>query len=382
MKLLITTFTLVLLLFASCKSIQTSSTPIVGVELESQVLSIEAKSIVQSPKNIIIMIGDGMGLTQTTAAMYINGNEIAFERCPVVGLHKSSSSDNLITDSAAGATAFSCGKKTYNGAIGVNPDTIPCPTLLEDATQRGMATGLVATSTIVHATPASFFGHEPLRSSYENIALQLSDSKVDFFVGGGKKFFDQRENDERNLIEEMKSKGRQVDDYFNKSFKRVKIDPTTQFGYFTANEDPLPVSQGRDYLIPATREALKYLDKRDVDNKGFFLMVEGSQIDWGGHSNQSEYIISETIEFAKAVDKVIDFAEKDGETLVVITADHETGGYAILEGSSQDSIIGGFSSDYHTATMIPVFAFGPGSEEFSGIYENTAIYDKLVKYFK
>jgi len=326
------------------------------------------------------MIGDGMGLTQATAAMYMNGNKIAFERVPVIGLHKSYSSDNLVTDSAAGATAFACGKKTYNGAIGVDPDTVACPTLLEFATEKGMATGLVATSTIVHATPASFFGHEALRSSYENIALQLAESKVDFFVGGGKKFFVQRKGDKRDLIKEMQAKGRQVQDFFDTAFSEAAIDPRKQFGYFTSNEDPLPVAQGRDYLVPATLASLEYLDQRDSENKGFFLMIEGSQIDWGGHANKSEYIISETIDFSNAVNKVLDFAAKDGETLVVITADHETGGYAIGYGSKQDSIIGAFTSDYHTGVMIPVYASGPGSENFGGIYENTAIYDKILPF--
>lgn len=326
------------------------------------------------------MIGDGMGLTQATAGMYANGNRIAFERVPVIGLHKSYSSDNLVTDSAAGATAFSCGKKTYNGAIGVDADTVACQTLLEYATDSGMATGLVATSTIVHATPASFFGHEALRSSYENIAVQLAESKVDFFVGGGKQFFTQREDDKRNLIAEMQANGRKVQDFFDTPFAEISVNPQQQFGYFTANQDPLPVAQGRDYLVPATEFALDYLDKRDAENNGFFLMVEGSQIDWGGHANNSEYIISETIDFSNAVDKVLNFAEKDGETLVVITADHETGGYAIAYGSTQDSLIGNFTSDYHTGAMVPVYASGPGSQSFAGIYENTAIYDKVMQY--
>ncbi len=380
MKHYLTFLALAFLLLNSCKTSLTPSAQTAAVEQE--VSAIKAKSAARVPKNIIVMIGDGMGLTQTTAAMYMNGNKIAFERFPIVGLHKSYSSDNLVTDSAAGATAFSCGKKTYNGAIGVNPDTIPCTTLLEDAVSLDMPTGLVATSTIVHATPASFFGHEALRSSYENIAVQLAESNVDFFIGGGKKFFDQREADQRNLIKEMRAQGRVVNDYFATPFKELSIDPLQQFGYFTANEDPLPVAQGRDYLIPATQEALTYLDKRDSKDNGFFLMVEGSQIDWGGHANESDYIISETIEFSKAVDVVFEFAEKDGETLVVITADHETGGYAIGYGSKLDSIVGAFTSDYHTGTMIPVYAYGPGSEAFSGIYENTAIYDKLAKYFQ
>jgi len=377
-------FSLLLVIFAllsfSCKT--SKVTPENTAESVVTIPQQLARPILPSsaPKNIILMIGDGMGLTQASAGMYANDNRIAFERVPVIGLHKSYSSDNLVTDSAAGATAFACGKKTYNGAIGVDPDTVACQTLLEYASSIDMATGLVATSTIVHATPASFFGHEALRSSYENIAIQLAESDVDFFVGGGKQFFSQRIEDSRNLIKEMEAKGRNVEDFFDTPFDKISANPQQQFGYFAANKDPLPVAQGRNYLVPATEVAMDYLDKRDVENKGFFLMIEGSQIDWGGHANKSEYIISETIDFSNAVDKVLDFAERDGETLVVITADHETGGYAIAYGSRQDSIIGNFTSDYHTGTMVPVYAAGPGSQAFGGIYENTAIYDKVIQY--
>lgn len=333
------------------------------------------------PKNIILMIGDGMGLTQITAGMYSNNNFLYLEKFPSIGLHKSYSSDNLVTDSAAGATAFACGKKTYNGAIAVDPDTSALKTILEEAEDRGLATGLVATCSITHATPASFIAHAPQRKQYEKIATFFLETEVDYFVGGGKKFFDRRETDDRNLYAELENKGYEISDYFKSDFEKVAIDSKKNFGYFTADEEPLPKAQGRDYLVPAVKEAMKFLDKHDEANKGFFLMIEGAQIDWGGHANNSEYIISEMLEFNEAIGKVLEFAEKDGETLVIVTADHETGGYAINPGSSQDTIRAGFTSDYHTAVMIPVFAYGPGAEIFRGIYENTAIYHKMKAAF-
>ncbi|MEL6142725.1 MAG: alkaline phosphatase, partial [Bacteroidota bacterium] len=144
----------------------------------------------KKPKNIILMIGDGMGITQISAGLYSNSNRLELERFPVVGLHKSYSGGNLVTDSAAGATAFSTGVKTYNGAIGVNMDTIAMPTILEAAEEKNMATGLVATSSIVHATPASFIAHDEYRKNYEAIAADFLDTEIDIFVGGGKKFFE------------------------------------------------------------------------------------------------------------------------------------------------------------------------------------------------
>ncbi|THH39523.1 alkaline phosphatase [Neolewinella litorea] len=323
------------------------------------------------------MIGDGMGVTQISAGMYSSDKQLNLERFPVIGLHKSYSADNLITDSAAGATAFSAGVKTYNGAIGVDMDTMPVTTILEMAESAGMPTGLVATSSIVHATPASFYAHVKLRKEYEEIAADLMETDIDIFIGGGAKYFERREMDTRNLSDEMRSRGSEVASFVDTKLKDIKVKKAKRIAYYTADSEPLPYSQGRDYLVDATEIAMNFLDQRDSLDKGFFLMVEGSQIDWGGHSNNSDYIISEVLEFDRAIGAALNFAQQDGETLVIVTADHETGGYAINTGSVRGQIEGAFTSDYHTADLIPVFAYGPGAEQFSGIFENTAIFDKM-----
>jgi alkaline phosphatase len=329
------------------------------------------------PKNIILMIGDGMGISQISAGLYSNNNRLELERFPVIGLHKSYSADNLITDSAAGATAFSAGVKTYNGAIGVDTDTMPVTTILEMAEAAGMPTGLVATSSIVHATPASFYAHARFRKNYEEIAADLLDTDIDLFIGGGAKFFERRETDTRNLSEELRGRGVDVSSFLTTEMKDIGVDRAKRLAYYTADGEPLPQSQGRNYLPDAARLAVNQLSARDSTDSGFFLMIEGSQIDWGGHANDSEYIISEMLEFDRTIGEVLNFAQRDGETLVIVTADHETGGYAINNGSSLGNIQGGFTSDYHTADLIPVFAYGPGAERFAGIYENTAIFDKM-----
>lgn len=334
------------------------------------------------PKNIILMIGDGMGVTQISAGLYSNGNKLNLERFPYIGLHKSYSGDNLVTDSAAGATAFSAGVKSYNGAIGVGMDTMPVVTILELAEAAGLPTGLVSTSSVVHATPASFIAHNRHRKNYEEIAQDFLKTEVDLVIGGGAKFFDRRTMDERQLSEELRKRNYVVDNFVKKDIQEISPSATKNYAYFTADAEPLPFSQGREYLVPAARIAPDFLDKRDTKNKGFFLMIEGSQIDWGGHANKSDYIISEMIEFDNAIGAVLDFAERDGETLVIVTADHETGGYAIQNGSRFGEIQGAFTSDYHTGDLIPVFAFGPGAESFAGLYENTAIFDKMKELFR
>ncbi len=328
------------------------------------------------PKNIILMIGDGMGLTQITAGMYANGNKLNLEQFKFIGLHKSYASNDLVTDSAAGATAFSCGVKTYNGAIGVDKDVKRITTILEEAEITGMATGLVVTSSITHATPASFYAHQKDRSMMEEIAADMIGVDVDFFVGGGLKHFIRRK-DERNLLSELANKGYVISNFIDQEFNDISIDFNKKFGYFTANEEPLPKSQGRDYFVQASQTAVTYLSSQQ--QKGFFLMIEGAQIDWGGHANDSDYIVSEMIEFDEAIGAILEFAKQDGETLVIVTADHETGGFAINPGSTIDSIIPAFTTDKHTAALIPVFAFGPGAELFTGIYENTAIHRKMRK---
>jgi alkaline phosphatase len=329
-------------------------------------------------KNIILLIGDGMGLSQISAALY-NEKKIALERFSVIGFQKTTSANNLVTDSAAAATALACGKKTNNNAIGLDENGQPCATILEEAEKRGLATGLVVTSSIVHATPACFIAHQKSRNFYENIAADFLNTKIDLFIGGGKQFFDRRDNDERNLTRELEAQGMAVYDYFRDNIMKITPSPQKRFAFFTADNQPLPAFQGRDYLPRATRMSLEYLSQRS--EKGFFLMVEGSQIDWSCHANQGEPLLNEMKDFDDAILQAFAFAKKDGQTLVIVTADHETGGVALNSGSQMKKLNLKFTTNGHTASMVPVFAYGPKAELFQGIYENTEIYFKMKEAF-
>ena len=365
----------------------TSIVTILGCKAKQEVVTIEQEvEIIQdrapltsepgrTPTNIILLIGDGMGITQISAGLYSNSNYLNLERIQTIGLHKSYSSDKLVTDSAAGATAFACGVKTYNGAIGVDADTVPVKTILEEAEEMGLKTGLVATSSIVHATPASFIAHNPYRKNYEAIAADFLKTEIDYFVGGGAKFFERRESDDRNITQELVAKGYKMSNFFEADLQDITLEPTDKFGFLTAEDGAVPVAQGRDYFPLATTMGIEHLHKNNPN--GFFLMAESSQIDWGGHANDANWIITEMLEFDKVIGQVLDFAEKDGNTLVIVTADHETGGFSINSESELNSLVTAFTTDYHTADLIPVFAYGPGSEHFAGIYENTAIYNKM-----
>lgn len=343
----------------------------------------------QRPKNIIFMVGDGMGLSQVSSGYYMNGGKSNLTQFPFTGLHINYPAEDstIITDSAAGATAFSCGCKTYNGAIGVNKDSMPCETILEMAEKRGLATGMVVTCNIQHATPASFIAHVKSRADFEPISLDFLKTDIDLFIGGGKKFFDRRTTDNRNLSTELTKKGYYVSDWNKEELTNIKLPMKQNLAYFTADVQPLTVEQGRDYLPQASKLACDFLQNRS--EKGFFMMIEGSQIDWGGHAGNANYIYNEMLDFNKAIGEVLDFARRDGNTLVIVTADHETGGFALVKGSKWNKVNGGFGdtkpdksgSLYHTAAWIPVFAYGPGAQEFTGVYQNTAIFDKMKKLF-
>ncbi len=329
-------------------------------------------------KNIILLIGDGMGTSQVSASQFYNKNTSNFERFPIIGLIKTSSASDLITDSAAGATAFASGIKTYNGALGVDNDTTAVKNIVEEVSEIGISTGIISTSSVTHATPAAFYTHTKKRSIAEDIASQLVTSEIDFFAGGGIKFFNDRK-DERDLISELEQKGFTIS---TESLpKNTKPVFSQKQGYLLAPNGMPKILEGRgDFLSDATKLAIESLS---ANEEGFFLMIEGSQIDWGGHDNDAEYLISELIDFDNTIGIALDFAKLDGETLVIVTADHETGGFTLAsdERGDYNSIKPVFSTDGHSATMVPVFAKGPGASNFGGIYENTSIYNKMKSLF-
>lgn len=331
------------------------------------------------PRNIVLMIGDGMGLPQVSTLFANRSKEQVFRSFPIIGFQKTNSADNLVTDSAAGATAMATGVKTTNHSIALDSQGAVLKTILEEASENGLATGLVVTSSIVHATPAAFVSHSTTRYNYERIATFFPKSTVDFFIGGGKKYFNRRNNDDRNLIYELKKNGFAVYDYFHSNLYNIHPSPIKRFAFFTADNQPLPAMQQREYLPYASELAIDFLKKRS--ERGFFLMIEGSQIDWACHSNQAQMLKYEMLDFEEAVATVLKLAAEDGETLVIVTADHATGGLGLNKGDSGDKVKLEFTTNGHTASMVPVFAYGPGAELFRGVYENTEIYHKMRQCF-
>lgn len=331
----------------------------------------------KKPKNIIILIGDGMGLNDVTAEYLLN-KENAFGKFKSTGFSVTCSADRLITDSAAGATALSTGCRTNNGSVAVDTLGKSLKTILEFAHEKGLSTGFVVTSTVTDATPAGFSTHVKNRAEVYEVARQLSEGNLDVVIGGGLRFFiPDTAKKNPDLLKRIKERG-------YKFFQSAK-DLTSYKGFgplFALLEnDNLKSAQARDYsLADLTGAAIKNLSR---NNKGFVLMVEGSQIDKGEHAKDQDKLLNEMSDFDKAVNLALEFARKDGNTLVVVTSDHETGGISLTAGDKNGTGLKlTFISGDHTANMVGVFSYGPCEENFRGINENYQIGRKLINCIK
>ena len=325
-------------------------------------------------KNIIVMIGDGMSMEAVSVGWTLNGGRLNMDNFPVAGYSRTWCLDRLITDSCAGGTAISSGEKTKYGYIGQDKDGNPFVTLLHRAQQKGMRTGIAVTCRINDATPADFVCHAPDRHMEAEIAAQYVDSGVDFLMGGGRKFWDERE-DGRNLIREMQDRGYS---FVDTQEALLGVNTLPVVGLFAPLDMP-PVLDRGPVLENCTDKALELLDNK----KGFFLMIEGSQIDDWAHRQKVGHMAEELFDFDKCIGKVLEFAEKDGHTLVIVTADHGTGGLTLVGGSLEDhSVKVHFSTKGHHGITVPVFAYGPHAEDFVGVYENAELSRRIFKLLK
>lgn len=341
------------------------------VILNSCVQKLVEEDTEKNPPNVILLIGDGMGLSQLSSAFYYGKSEPNFARFKEIGLINTSSATHRVTDSGAGGTAFSCGEKTYNGAIGVNSDSVSIPNIVEILSEKNYNTGIISTSSVTHATPAGFYAHVKSRGLQDKIAEQLVVSDIDFFAGGGTKYFSNR-TDSLDLINELNN-----NDFIINTDNKAELQSNSKYGFLLAEGGmPTMLESRGDFLPDYTKLALNYFDRSD---ESFFLMVEGSQIDWAGHDTDADYLIAEVLDFDKTVGVAMDFAEKNKNTLVIVLADHETGGFALAATKNDYNIIEPkFSTGNHSSTLIPVLAFGPGAENFKGIYQNNEIFHKIL----
>lgn len=320
-------------------------------------------------RNVILLIGDGTGLAQWHAAYTANKGKLNVFNMRQTGISKTSSFDNYITDSAPGATAFSTGIKTNNRAVGVDHTGRKLVLLTEIVRQREMKTGIITSGDLRDATPAAFYAHQPERSNYTAILRDLVNAPVDIIIGA----CDLSKED--STLKVLKKE-------FSLVFSADSIKTNDAKPLMVADaRASLPVAGGRgDWAQRAFLATTRLLSK---NKEGFLLVLEGAQIDHGGHANKLPYAISELSDFDKVIGKAMEFADSNGETLIIVTGDHETGGLTLNGGDyERGSVNGQFSTEDHTAVPVPVFSYGPQSNLFTGVYENTAIFYKILQALK
>jgi len=326
------------------------------------------------PKNIILLIGDGMGITAVTSSvLYLENSQ--FRRFPYTGLVVTCSASNLITDSGAGATSYATGNRTKNQSISVDTSGQLLQSVLDFAKGKGLATGLIATNSITDATPAAFYAHVIKRTDQSRIAEYLIEGKVDIAIGGGRNFFlpknlEGTRKDDKNIIDSLKARGYKTPFTFD---ELKRISPKEKI---VSLLDKGQITKAPDRSFSLGDLAGFTLNKLSLNKKGFFVMIEGSQIDSGEHLNDFNYAFNELKDFNTAIKTALDFAEKDKNTLVIVIADHETGGFSISGGDFKTPVVTWTTKD-HSAAMIGVFAYGPGAELFTGIIDNYQIGRKI-----
>lgn len=324
----------------------------------------------RTPKNIILMIGDGMGLAQICAAQTVN-QALTMLQLKHIGLLKTQAKDQYTTDSAGAGSSITTGQPTCNRYISANEDGSINPSLTEILAPRQYACGIVTLGNIADATPAAFYGHTTERDQTDEITRWLLKGNLSLLNGSGMSTLTDRK-DGINLKEELAKQyviSTSVDEMNTNGDKEICVDE--RMGKATT-EESLPL------LAEATQKAIQKL--KNAGSKGFFLMIEGAKVDYAGHANFLPGSVLETLSFDQAVAEALRFADQNGETLVIVTADHETGGLTLVDGNvDKKKITARYMTDDHTPIMVPVFAYGPGSSKFCGAYQNTEIFHKILE---
>ncbi len=369
----------------------------------------------QRPKFIFLFIGDGMGHAQVSLAEAylsalkgeISNEALSFTKFPVMGMATTYSANSYITCSSAAGTALSTGTKTNNGMLGVDPQGNILKSIAFTIHQSGIPVGIASNTTIDHATPAAFYASSNSRNNYYEIAEQLPKSGFEFFGGGGFVQPTGPEKDQKDIYAVIEESGytvaRGINEYISKKGAK-KIALFQERG----KEADLPYAIDRE----PTDLTLKQVVAAGIDHlygpKGFFLMTEGGKIDWSAHSNDAKTTIMEVIDFADAIDVAVQFYNKyPNETLIIVTADHETGGLVLgrergyvldlkqLEPQTKSVATDkentefyqelnrkanvGWATSSHSGVSVPVYAIGAGSRLFSGRMDNTEIPKRLLR---
>jgi alkaline phosphatase len=322
-----------------------------------------------TPKNVILLIADGAGLAHYTLLKNSRGNDFQLSRLPVVGLATTRCLDRAVTDSAAGATAIATGSKVTYEAVSQDPEGKPLTTALEVAEAAGKATGLVTTSYFYDATVASFASHAKNRNDYAGIVTQMLQSGAEVIAGTALK--PMGEGELTGVPELAKQQGYTI------VSTRAELDAAPEdTKILTAFPKQVRDLDYPDAPLPVLAKFA--IDRLKTDPDGFFLVLENEGTDGSSHQNYTADVTAALTSFDTTVGIALDFAAASGDTLVLVTSDHETGGMRVSNTEAKRFRVEWSTTD-HTGTAVPVFAYGPGSMEFAGFYDNTDTGKKLLK---
>ena len=324
-------------------------------------------------KNVIFLIGDGMGLSQITAAAYAN-QWLSLLNMKHIGFQFTNALNTFTTDSAAAGSALATGQSHNNRHISMDNSGREISSLSNYFHDQGMAVGVLTLGNLADATPAAFYGHSTERDNSDEITSYLNNNHIDLLCGSGMNVFTKR-NDKKDIIKELTQHYQFVNSIHD-------INTTTK--PVIAIDESMGVAceeSNINLLAEATLQSINKLQTRSDD--GFFLMVEGAKIDYAGHARCLPGVVLEMLSFDLAVAEALKFADTNNETLVIVTGDHETGGLTLLDGNREKgSVMGHFLTDDHTPAILPVFAYGVGSHTFIGTYNNTEIANRIMNLIK
>ena len=374
----------------------------------------------QKAKYVFYFIGDGMGFNHVSITEYwlgytegvFDSRPLAFSQFPVLGWAVTHSASNLITDSAAAGTALSTGSKTDNGMLGVTPDTTMLESIARKIHNAGYKVGISSTVGINHATPGAFYGHSASRSDYYDIAMEIPGSGFEFFAGGGVIESTGEDGDKTSVYDLIEKNGyiiaEGMEEFHSMKTSAEKMMLLQEDGR-TKTELPYAIDMKEGDMTQAdlVQASIDFL--YDTESPGCFVMSEGRRIDWASHGNDTKAMIFETLSLSDAVAEAVKFYnEHPDETLIVVTADHETGGLTMswksgynvyfdkienidkskdfasdeerkeMDEASHAAHIGWTTGD-HSGANVPVFAIGAGSSLFSGRMDNTEIPKKICE---
>ena len=328
---------------ASCSQVYTHARPHDVVESVPAVVSAPAA------RNVVLMIGDGMGSEHVWAAWLSNHGQLNITSLPVTGFSITTSASHTVTDSAAGGTAIACGCKAINGQLGLDAKGNPVDSLAVHMRRAGKSTGIVVTKSVTDATPAAFYAHEKSRKNTSAIAAQLVEAGFDVVAGGGAGDFTAEQKE--------------------------KLEKSCRWLELAASGNCAAVSGRGEWMPKAVERAL---DELQDDPDGLFLMVEGSKIDVEAHVNNLPEVVQETLDFDKCVGVVLEWMKKHPDTLLVVTADHQTGGLSLKDGDKEKGEVKGhFSTFNHSGVSVPVYATGVGASAFTGVMDNTELAPRI-----